>query len=90
MLRDYDDAGFDEDDQRIVMLTIAGNHEAANRFAARIDAGPYGYPLLGDVTLHCMCGAPLDLESTPNFARLIKDANLSWALRSPIDWPLKD
>jgi len=90
MLRDYDDAGFDENDERIVMLAIAGNHEGANQLAAGIDAGPYGYLLLGDVILHCICGAPFDLESTPNFARLIKDANLSWPPQTPIDWPLKD
>jgi hypothetical protein len=37
----------------------------------------------------CNCGAPFDLEATPNFARLIDEANLPWPPQSPIDWPLK-
>ena len=38
----------------------------------------------------CMCGAPWDLEYTPNFARLLEDAELPWPPASPINWPLKD
>lgn len=38
----------------------------------------------------CACGAPFDLEVTPNFARLIDEANLPWPPPSPVDWPLKD
>ena len=31
-----------------------------------------------------------DLEATPNFAKLIEDADLPWPPASPIEWPLKD
>jgi adenylate cyclase len=37
-----------------------------------------------------MCGAPWDLEVTPNFAKLLEDAELPWPPASPINWPLKD
>jgi len=37
-----------------------------------------------------MCGKPFDLEATPNFARLIDDADLPWPPASPIEWPLKN
>jgi hypothetical protein len=38
----------------------------------------------------CHCGAPFDLDVTPNFARMLDEAELSWPPASPIDWPLKD
>jgi hypothetical protein len=43
----------------------------ANRLAAVVDAGPAGPMLLAIHTGNCLCGAPFDLEATPNFkARL--------------------
>ena len=58
--------------------------------AAAIDSDPFGYLLLMLVPPNCMCGAPFDLEVTPNFAKLLQDADLPWPPNSPIDWPLKD
>ncbi len=67
-----------------------GRREEANRIAAEIDARPYGYTTLMSVPVECMCGAPWDIEATPNYAALIKQAGYSWPPPSPIDWPLKD
>jgi len=71
-------------------LAQAGLRDEANALAARIDADPYGYLILMQIPGVCMCGAPWDLEYTPNFAKLLKDAELPWPPASPINWPLKD
>jgi TolB-like protein len=68
----------------------AGARDQANRRAAEVDAHPFGHLRLMLVSVACQCGAPWDLEYTPNFARLLADANLPWPPASPINWPLKD
>ena len=37
----------------------------------------------------CACGAPFDLEYTPNFADKLAEAGLPWPPVSPISFPLK-
>jgi len=73
-----------------IVFARAGERELANQKAAEIDASPYGYMMLATNMINCVCGAPFDLESTPNFAKLLQEAELSWPPNSPIDWPLKD
>jgi len=68
---------------------IAGNRELANQGAAEIDSRPYGYLWLMHIPNECRCGAPFDLEVTPNFKQLVEDASLPWPPASPIEWPLK-
>ena len=69
---------------------IAGNRELANQTAAAIDSRRYGYLWLMQMPGECQCGAPFDLEVTPNYKQLVKDAGLPWPPASPINWPLKD
>ena len=69
---------------------ILGERSRANQMAAEQDARPLGFLLFLDDMAICNCGAPFDLEVTPNFARLIDEANLPWPPPSPIDWQLKD
>ncbi len=71
-------------------LAHRGLRDEANELAAAIDARPYGHLGLMLVPVSCFCGAPWDLEYTPNFAKLLDDANLAWPPASPINWPLKD
>ena len=73
-----------------IHFAIIGDRERANQSAAKIDARPLGFLMLIDMASACRCGTPFDLEATPNFARLVDEANLMWPPRSPIDWPLKD
>ena len=75
-----------------IIATFAqrGARDAANRRAAEVDALPFGHLRLMLVPGACFCGAPWDLEYTPNFAKLLQDADLPWPPASPIDWPLKD
>ena len=75
---------------RIGHFAMAGERDLANQTAAEIDSDPFGYLLLMLALLDCLCGAPFDLEVTPNFAKLLQDADLPWPPASPIDWPLKD
>jgi len=74
----------------VVQFAVIGDREAANKEAARIDALPNGYLTLMLFPAICRCGAPWDLTVTPNFAKLLDDANFPWPPPSPIDWPLKD
>jgi adenylate cyclase len=67
-----------------------GDRENANAAAALLDARPLGYMILLDIAGSCACGAPFDLEATPNLARAVDEAGLIWPPRRPIDWPLKD
>jgi hypothetical protein len=73
-----------------VAFAIVGDREAANKEAARIDALPNGHLILMLFPTICRCGAPWDLDVTPNFARLIDEADFAWPPASPIEWPLKN
>ncbi|MGD8929721.1 MAG: hypothetical protein PVI22_12160, partial [Lysobacterales bacterium] len=66
-----------------------GDLENANRIAADIDQKAFAGPALATAVLWCNCGAPWDLAATPNFARLIKEADFTWPPASPIRFPLK-
>jgi TolB-like protein len=77
-------------DRRIIAFATGGQRERANEIAAEIDAAPYGYLTLSRAIHSCYCGAPFDLEATPNFAQRIADAEFPWPPPSPINWPLKD
>jgi len=74
----------------IAVLAMLGEHAEVNRLAALEDARPLGFLNLLDQIGSCSCGAPFDLSATPNFARLIGEANLPWPPPSSIKWPLKD
>jgi adenylate cyclase len=76
--------------QEITILARTGDRELANLKAAEADASLYGHMALATNVILCSCGAPFDIESTPNYAKLLQDADLPWPPGSPIDWPLKD
>ncbi len=78
------------EDNDLAVIGATGNRELANQMARNLDARPYGFVRLSTAATMCMCGAPFDLEATPNFARRIAEAELPWPPASPIDWPLKD
>ena len=55
----------------LVEAALTGNRAEANRLAAKIDAQPGGGLVLAVIISDYLCGAPFDLEATPNFkARL--------------------
>jgi hypothetical protein len=67
-----------------------GERDNINRHAAEVDSQPFGPQSLLVVVLSCACGAPWDIEATPNFAARIKEAGMPWPPASPINFPLKD
>jgi len=67
-----------------------GDRENANRLAAKIDQHPFGSQSLLLVVYWCACGAPFDLEVTPNYAARIEAVGMPWPPYSPITFPLKD
>ena len=73
----------------LMNFSILGERSRANEIAAEIDSAPFGYLTLIRLVYGCLCGAPFDLEATPNFAKRIEEADLPWPPRSPINWPLK-
>jgi len=66
-----------------------GDRRAANALAADIDARPGGPMYLMVGIYFCLCGAPFDLEFTPNLAARLDQAGLAWPPVESIRWPLK-
>lgn len=74
----------------VIVYAWGGHLAEAGRRAAEIDEKAFGPVLLWQITHWCTCGAPWDLEATPNFAARIRDGNIAWPPPSPLTFPLKD
>jgi TolB-like protein len=89
LMDDYDEnfaGGFFD----IQAYAWSGRREDANRRVAEIDEHFFGPQTLWQILHWCQCGAPWDLEVTPNFAAKIEEANVSWPPKTPLSFPLKD
>jgi len=74
-----------------LLVTAWGGHrEEANRLAAQIDQHHFGAVTLTQITQWCACGAPFDLDATPNFAAKLEESGLTWPPQATMDFPLKD
>jgi hypothetical protein len=62
----------------LVEASLAGDRAEANRRASAIDARPAGPFLLALVAADCLCGAPFDLDATPNFKARLAESGLRW------------
>ena len=67
-----------------------GDRENANLRATALDSQPFGSQTLLMAIVTCACGAPWDIEVTPNFAVKVKEAGMVWPPASPVTFPLKD
>jgi TolB-like protein len=65
----------------------AGDRAAANRIAAAMDARPAGPFLLAVFSSSCHCGAPFDLDATPNFKARLAESGLRWPPPETIAFP---
>jgi len=65
----------------------SGDRDAANRQAALLDARPAGGLLLAIVVTYCGCGAPFDLDATPNFRARLAGSGLRWPPPRTIENP---
>jgi len=73
----------------IIVEAWTGNRDAANRIAARYDEHHFGPVALWTIANWCTCGAPWDLEATPNFAAKFRETGLQWPPPKPLPVPLK-
>ena len=73
----------------VISSARIGDRNTANRHAALIDARPLGPMKLAVSIYFCFCGAPFDLEATPNFAKKLEEAGLPWPPPDTIAFPLK-
>jgi len=75
----------------LIAVTSAwgGMREQANQAAATIDRHTLGPVTLTQMILWCGCGAPFDLEVTPNFAAHLEGSGLHWPPPG-MSFPLKD
>jgi adenylate cyclase len=74
----------------LMVYAWGGQRDAANRRAAEMDKHHFGSFVLWQQVHWCACGAPWNLEATPNFAAKIKEGNVPWPPPSAMSFPLKD
>jgi len=74
----------------ILVAAWGGHREDANRLAAEVDQHHFGSVTLTQVTQWCACGAPFDLDATPNFAAKLEEGGLTWPPQPVMEFPLKD
>ncbi|WNC72728.1 hypothetical protein RGQ13_01740 [Thalassotalea psychrophila] len=74
----------------IVLAAAIGNVKLANELAAALDAKPAGSFQLMQTVFACGCGAPFDINHTPNFKRRIEEAKFSWPPKSILLYPNKN
>ena len=74
----------------LMIAAALGDHAMANALAGKLDSAIAGSLLLTEVIGNCFCGAPFDLDVTPNFKARIEEANFPWPPPSPIKYPAKD
>jgi hypothetical protein len=83
-------AGPDTNDfSSLVVAAVIGDRARANESAARIDAYPGSVVVLSSAIFTCLCGAPFDLDATPNYQTRIDEAGLSWPPVTRIAYPTK-
>ena len=71
----------------LVEAALFGDRTEANRLAAGLDARPAGPFLLAIAVTYCGCGAPFDLEATPNFKARLGESGLRWPPPVAIRYP---
>ena len=72
-----------------VEASLSGDRAEANRDAAVLDARPAGGLLLAIVATECQCGAPFDLDATPNFKARLAESGLRWPPPKTIKYPIR-
>ncbi|MEP6484605.1 MAG: hypothetical protein ABJB01_09145, partial [Rudaea sp.] len=72
-----------------VEAALSGNRTEINRQAAALDARPAGGLLLAILVSECQCGAPFDLDATPNFKGRLAESGLHWPPVETIKYPVR-
>lgn len=72
-----------------ILYAWAGERDAVNEYAAKMDAHTLGPVALLQAAHWCQCGAPWDIEATPKLAAKLEEGNLPWPPPEPMRFPLK-
>ena len=72
------------------VVAWGGHRKAVNSLVAKIDQHHFGLVPLAQLAIWCGCGAPWDLEATPNFAAKLEESGLRWPPEPIMEFPLKD
>lgn len=72
-----------------ILYAMAGERDAVNQHARKMDAHTLGPVALLQVAHWCQCGAPWDIDATPNLAAMLAAGNLPWPPPEPMKFPLK-
>jgi len=78
-----------DDLSSLLVAAVVGDRDRANEIAARIDVHPGSAVVISLSIYACLCGAPFDLEATPNFKARIEEAGFPWPPPKRIDYPTK-
>jgi TolB-like protein len=70
-----------------VEAALFGDRDEVNRMAAAFDARPAGGLLLALLISDCACGAPFDLDATPNFKARLAESGLPWPPTPVLSFP---
>lgn len=89
MADDYWSGPNANDFSSLVIAAVVGDRERANEVAGRIDAHPGSVVVLSSAIFTCYCGAPFDLEATPNYRDRLTEGQLKWPPLTRIDYPTK-
>lgn len=75
---------------RATIHAMLGDRESANEWAALADDQPLSPLRFHSAVTTCMCGAPFDLDATPNLAARYREAGFPWPPPNDLEFPLKD
>ncbi len=73
----------------VVEAALMGDRATANRLAAEIDKQPGSGLVLAVIAADSLCGAPFDLEATPNFKARLAESGLPWPPGPAIKFPAR-
>ena len=74
----------------LILLAQIGERDLANELARQRDASAASAFDLMRAVYNCRCGAPWDIEETPNFAARMAEAEFPWPPPGGGNFPLKD
>jgi len=77
------------DYSRLILAAVLGDRDRANEMASRIDQRAGSAFILSGSTYLCFCGAPFDLDATPNYRARLEEAGFDWPPPKHIDYPAK-
>lgn len=79
-----------DDLSRLLVAAMLGERRQANELAGTMDARLVGPFSLAVAVYQCLCGAPFEIDSTPNFKARIEEAGFPWPPPTRVHYPAKD